>query len=34
MKFGTYKLLKQKVSGLFGEKLKEFKKLAKQGWFK
>jgi hypothetical protein len=33
MKFGTYKLLKQKVTGLFGEELKEFKKLAKKHWF-
>ena len=33
MKFGTYKVLKQKVTGLFGEELKEFKKLAKQHWF-
>ena len=34
MKFGTYKLLKQKVTGLFGEELKEFKKLAKKHYFK
>ena len=34
MRIGTYKAFKQKLTGLFGEELKEFKKLAKQGWFK
>jgi hypothetical protein len=34
MRIGTYKRLKQKLSGLFGEDFKEFKKLVKKLWFK
>ena len=34
MRIGTYKRLKQKLSGLFGEDFKEFKKLVKRLWFK
>jgi len=34
MRFGTVKLFKQKVAGLFGDDMKEFKKLAKKYYFK